>query len=194
MGALIDYHPVIHLPADYQVLDLSIPPERRDPITAKYTIGRYNEVRVGVYEQALFEGTRNIHMGIDIGAPAGTQVHAFDAGVIWAIGDNAADGDYGPTVITRHPWEGGFIFALPGHLARGCLVQWSAGDTFNAGQALAQLGGPDVNGGWPPHLHFQLSHRAPHDADLPGVVSAVDRAQALLDFPDPRCVLGPIYP
>ena len=49
------------------------------------------------------------------------------------------------------------------------------------------------NGGWEPHLHFQLSIIEPETHDLPGVVSIQDSAIALKLYPDPRLVLGPIY-
>ena len=49
------------------------------------------------------------------------------------------------------------------------------------------------NGGWNPHLHFQLSRVAPKNYDLPGVVSLADRELATRVFPDPRYILGEIY-
>ena len=55
------------------------------------------------------------------------------------------------------------------------------------------MGDKDENGGWDPHLHFQLSLIEPETHDMPGVVSPEDREQALRDYPDPRLVLGPIY-
>jgi len=33
----------------------------------------------------------------------------------------------------------------------------------------------------------------PTTHDLPGVVSPLEREQALRDYPDPRLVLGPLY-
>ena len=61
------------------------------------------------------------------------------------------------------------------------------------GEELATLGDKDVNGGWNPHLHFQLSWIKPVTFDLPGTVNNRDRAAALRAFPDPRLVLGPLY-
>ncbi|EOD36591.1 hypothetical protein EMIHUDRAFT_226078 [Emiliania huxleyi CCMP1516] len=48
------------------------------------------------------------------------------------------------------------------------------------------------NGGWPPHVHYQLSMRRPRTHDLPGVVSFDDVTRAQDAFPDPRLVLGPL--
>ena len=49
------------------------------------------------------------------------------------------------------------------------------------------------NGGWPPHVHFQLSLIEPKTCDLPGVVSEENHEVALKVFPDPRHVLGNLY-
>ena len=101
--------------------------------------------------------------------------------------------EYGPTIITRHEWLGQVVYALHGHLSRSSLDRWSEGDAIAAGDLLATVGDTAENGGWNPHLHFQLSRIEPVTHDLPGAVSAAQRAQALRDFPDPRLVLGPLY-
>jgi hypothetical protein len=44
-----------------------------------------------------------------------------------------------------------------------------------------------------PHVHFQLSIHPPESHDMPGVVSMEDRPRALIHYPDPRQVLGPLY-
>jgi len=67
------------------------------------------------------------------------------------------------------------------------------GKSVSGGEVIAWFGAEDENGGWPSHLHFQLSFREPTTHDLPGVVTLSERDQALLDFPDPRLVLGPLY-
>ena len=55
------------------------------------------------------------------------------------------------------------------------------------------MGKKEENGGWPPHVHFQLSLVEPKNCDLPGVVSQKDHDIALKLFPDPRLVLGNLY-
>ena len=52
------------------------------------------------------------------------------------------------------------------------------------------MGSEEENGGWPPHVHFQLSLIEPEECDLPGVVSEENHDIALKIFPDPRMVLG----
>ena len=55
------------------------------------------------------------------------------------------------------------------------------------------MGAHDENGGWEPHLHFQLSYQEPETHDMPGVVAPSDRDEALQIYPDPRLVLGALY-
>jgi murein DD-endopeptidase MepM/ murein hydrolase activator NlpD len=183
------HHAVVVLPAGAVVLDLSgaYPPE--PPL---WSIGRYDEVR-GIYTQALFAGARTLHVGVDLGGPAGTAVHAFSAGVVRYAGVNPADGDYGPTLVTEHTLDGRPVWALYGHLSRTSLAWSPVGRRVTAGEVLGWLGAADENGGWPPHVHFQLSWEDPGTHDLPGVVAVADRAAALVRYPDPRRVLGPLW-
>jgi murein DD-endopeptidase MepM/ murein hydrolase activator NlpD len=189
----VTFHPVIHLPDEYEIYDFTQGYDPDRELSHAYGIGKYNEVRPGMYEGEQFKGIRNIHMGIDIGCPAAEPVYAFHGGTIHKLGDNALPYDYGPTIITRHEWLGQVIYALHGHLSRASLARWSEGDSFRIGEQLATVGETSENGGWNPHLHFQLSLIKPETHDLPGAVSAADREQALRDFPDPRLVLGPLY-
>jgi murein DD-endopeptidase MepM/ murein hydrolase activator NlpD len=190
------YHPVIKLPAEYDIFDFT---ESYDPkrLRGLYGVGRYNEDRRGMYTTELFspesKNARTIHMGVDIGAPAGTDVYAFDDGFIFLTGINAAPGDYGGTIITEHRYEGRSLWALHGHLSHASTARWKSGDPIKKGDVIASIGDESENGGWNPHLHFQLAWRKPASCDLPGVVSAADREQALLDYPDPRLVLGALY-
>src|SRR4051794_1871161 len=88
------FHPVIALPKDYRVYDLTQgpAPDRR---AGEYGVGKYNEKRRNMYNTALFEGVRDIHMGIDISGPVGTPIHAFHDGEIFLAACNSAPGDYG---------------------------------------------------------------------------------------------------
>ena len=186
-----DYHPVLYLPSGYDVLDFtgSAPPLRRSP----YSVGRYDEVRPSLYDQPMFDGERVLHVGVDLGGPAGTPVWAFWSGHIESLANLAQPGDYGPTIVTRHELGGRTLYALYGHLAARDLQAWRVGDVVGRGQRLGELGSEAENGGWPPHVHFQLSWAAPIDGDIPGVVRLEDRAAALARHPDPRIVLGDLY-
>ncbi len=187
------FHPVIHLPAAYEIYDFS---KGYDPDRARvseYGVGKYDEKRVGMYTADLFGGARDIHLGIDIAAPAGTEVHAFHDGTIHLFGCNPAEGDYGYTLITRHEFDGVELYALHGHLAARSIEGKTIEAPVRAGDVIAWLGDKSENGGWNPHLHFQLSYERPEVCDMPGAVSVVDREEALRKHPDPRLVLGPLY-
>lgn len=162
---------------------------------SRWGVGRYDERRPGMYTAALFvEGARDLHVGVDLAAPVGVAVHAFDDGVIHRFGVNPAPGDYGFTVITAHVYEGRALYALHGHLSARSIEGLREGRALRRGEVFAWIGDRHENGGWNPHLHFQLSWERPETHDLPGVVRFSERDEARERFPDPRGVLGPIYP
>ncbi len=175
------------------VLDFTRDFARDDNSSQAWSVGRYNEERVNMYNHDLFAGGRNIHMGIDIGAPAKTEVFSFYEGVIFALADNPLPGDYGPTLVTEHNFNGVSLFALYGHLTRASLLGKAKGQHVYKGELLGFVGEPQENGGWNPHVHFQLSYIRPTAADLPGVVCKDDLALALKTYPDPQLVLGRLY-
>lgn len=183
------FHPVLVLPPGTPVLDLTAPWPAPGP---RWSIGRYDEDRA-IYTQPLFGGRRTVHVGVDLGGPAHAAVHAFADGVVRYAGDNPAPGDYGPTVVTEHTLDGRPVWALHGHLSRASLAHAPVGRRLAAGDVLGWLGEPHENGGWPPHVHFQLSWDDPGTHDLPGAVAREDRAAALARYPDPRRVLGPLW-
>ncbi len=187
------FSPVIHLPERYEVFDLSNGFEGIKAPENGFGIGKYNEKRRGVYTTELFGGMRDIHVGIDIAGPVGTEVYAFFDGTVFLQGYNSAAGDYGYTIITRHVLDDAELFALHGHLSKSSLNLHREGDSIRAGELIAYLGDRDENGGWNPHLHFQLSYERPTKPDIPGVVSDADHERALQIYPDPRLVLGPLY-
>ena len=61
-----------------------------------------------------------------------------------------------------------------------------------AGEVVAWFGAFEENGGWEPHLHFQLSLVQPETHDM-RVVAPGERTRALEIYPDPRNILGPLY-
>ena len=79
---------------------------------ARWYVGRYDEVRRNMYTTEMFEnatkdidgyaGIRDVHIGLDIGGPAGTPVHAPAEGVIQSFGYNPEAGDYGHVIVTEH--------------------------------------------------------------------------------------------
>lgn len=185
--------PVVAMPPDAVVVDLTVPPNQRPPFEDAYWIGRYDEDRPYDYVQPLFGARRTLHVGVDLGAPAGTTVHSFTDAVVEHAGYNPDPGDYGHVVVTKQRWFGRWLWALYGHLSAATLLHVRPGKTLPRGAVLGWLGAPAENGQWPPHLHFQLSVQRPETHDLPGVVARGEREQALLLYPDPRTVLGPLW-
>ena len=189
----IQFSSVIDLPDDVHVHDFATPEGRNIQTDCEYSIGKYNEERHGMYETALFDDNRFIHVGIDIGAPIDTPIKSFADGTIYSFGINPHDGDYGPTIITQHQLNGTDVWALYGHLASRSLLGLVSGEKIYSGETIAWVGKEEENGGWPPHLHFQLSLEKPDGHDIPGVVSPEERGRALQVYPDPRIILGDLY-
>jgi murein DD-endopeptidase MepM/ murein hydrolase activator NlpD len=96
-------------------------------------------------------------------------------------------------IITKHIVGDTPIWALYGHLNSESISNKKIGQKVSRGEIICWMGDKEENGGWEPHLHFQLSIIEPKTHDMPGVVDPKDRAQALVNYPDPRLVLGPIY-
>lgn len=187
------FHPLVKAGRKLRHIDLS---GGYDPDALKegdWGVGGYAEARPGMYTSHIFGGRRYIHMGIDIWAPAGTPVYCFCDGIIMGYRDNDNPLDYGPTIITSHEIDGLALYALHGHLSRECLKRLSTGMEIKAGDLLGDLGTEQENGGWVPHLHFQLSRVKPDVPDMPGVVAPEELEEALQTYPDPRTVLGPLY-
>ena len=191
----------------------TLPPEIQEKLKAyrgKYHVGRYDEDRVSMYASALFEdtsnqiesfaGQRTVHMGVDLDGPQGTPVYAFTDGTVHAVGKNEALGDYGNVIVVAHDLPTKIentrrpCYALYGHLDDSVPRNFRKGDKVHKGQTLGFLGAIHENGGWfIPHVHFQLALSPPATHDLPGAVAPADRNRALVEFPDPRYVLGPLH-
>ena len=189
----ISFENIIDLPDNVYVNDFETNNTFQET-SSSYSIGKYNEKRPNMYEGDLFEkANRFIHVGIDIGAPVGTPVKSFYDGEIFLFKYNDQKLDYGYTIITKHQINGQNIYALYGHLSNSSIKNKKIGQKIHTGEVLGYLGSEEENGGWPPHVHFQLSLIKPGECDLPGVVSEKNHDIALKIFPDPRIVLGKVY-
>lgn len=201
----IQFHPVVKLPREYWVFDFTKGVKSDWQCPLDYQIGRYDEHRPGMYTSEIFSGERDLHVGLDIGAPVDTQVFCFGDGVVFSKGINPEEGSYGPTIITQHELplpasvgsqELGDIrkfWVLHGHLSTKSLDMVEVGESVSQGQLIATIGDEDENGGWPPHIHLQISLTKPVVNDMPGVVKLSDRDEALATYLDPRLILGQIY-
>ena len=153
-----------------------------------------------------FSGKREIHIGLDIGGPIGTEVFSFADGVVHSVGCNPVHGDYGYVVVIKHDISSNLfqseeqcsmnersLYALYGHLGSQKIIDTEVNDKIFKGDIIGFLGNYSENGGWPPHVHFQLSLIEPKTHDMPGVVSIEDREKSLSIYPDPQLVLGRLY-
>jgi len=170
---------------------------RLDDEGAEVGIGRYNEAR-GLYTSLLFSTESNdgpewrtIHLGIDLFMRADSPVHAPIDGIVHSIRNNDALLDYGPTVILRHATDDGTeFFTLYGHLSVSSLTHLAVGQAVRRGDLIAWIGTYPTNGGWPPHLHFQIiTDMLERDGEFPGVALPSQRAVWLSLSPDPNLLL-----
>jgi 4-aminobutyrate aminotransferase-like enzyme len=175
-------------------------------------IGRYDEVRLA-YTSPIFarrgnDGPENrtVHLGIDIFVPPGTPVYAPLDGVIHSFRNNAGPLDYGPTIVLEHRIPGGSddppnsaaphacgaaFYTLYGHLSPQSLAGLEPGTSVSRGEWISAVGKTADNGGWPPHLHFQIvTDLLGHEGDFPGVAPPSQREVWLGLSPDPNLILG----
>ncbi len=140
-------------------------------------IGGYGEVRpfytTNAYKEEGNNGPRwrTMHLGTDYWTTAGTSVHAACDGVIHSVKNNDAECDYGPTLIIKHSTDAGLEFyTLYGHLSLSSLHSNRIGDQVSKGDKIAEIGEQNINGSWPPHLHFQIIlDLFGNEGDFPGV-------------------------
>jgi 4-aminobutyrate aminotransferase-like enzyme len=128
---------------------------------------------------------------MDLFPEAGTPVFAPFAATVHAFADNTAPLDYGPVVILEHRTsEGMKFFTLYGHLSRASLSGLQAGDLISRGQEFAKIGNSEENGGWAPHLHFQIIlDLLDLSTNFPGVAFASQREVFTAISPDPNLIL-----
>lgn len=163
---------------------------------ARFAAGGYAENRTLYAMSPVFSArgdsseARTLHLGVDLWLSAGSSVHAVLPGRVHSCQDNAAFGDYGPTIVLEHLLEGSPFYTLYGHLARESLAASPVGRVLQAGELLGWLGTPEVNVGWPPHLHFQIiTDLLGYSGDYPGVCKPSEAGQWLARCPDPNLLL-----
>jgi 4-aminobutyrate aminotransferase-like enzyme/Ser/Thr protein kinase RdoA (MazF antagonist) len=165
---------------------------------AAFAVGRYDEPRL-VYTSALFGASANptderrtVHLGMDLFVEPGTRLRAPLDGLVCVTANNAAPLDYGPLVILQHETGNGEkFFTLYGHLSKETLVRLKVGQRVGRGEEFARVGATEENGGWTPHVHFQIIlDLLELGADFPGVAYASQRAVWTSLSPDPNLLLG----
>lgn len=183
--------------AQLDVVDASATDDYIQKTIAKHSavgaIGGYMENRLLYLRSKVFAGAehRTLHLGIDIWLPAGAPIFALLEGKIHSFADNANFGDYGPTIILEHNFQGMTFYTLYGHLSRASLLPLTEGMPVEAGQQIGDLGAEKENGNWPPHLHFQIMlDMEGKKGDFPGVAAPSRQEYYQQLCPDPNEVLG----
>ena len=166
-------------------------------------LGYYHEPRLIYAEPAFRKGPwkassrRTVHLAVDAFAPAGTPMFAPLRGEVFVAEYRAGHLDYGGVIILRHETpEGDPFFTLYGHLNPEFLDRLKPGDVVEKGEEFCRLGDPGQNGGWAPHVHFQLALTTEGiEADWPGVGdpdemylwrAVCPNPAALLNLPDEK--------
>ena len=155
---------------------------------ARIAVGEYDEAR-RLYTSEIFrhEGLdgpewRTVHIGLDLFAEVGCPVRTPLPGRVHSVRNNAGPRDYGPTVIVEHRVAGAdgkpmVFYTLYGHLATEVLRDIHPGLPLAAGATVGRLGAPSVNGGWSPHVHFQvIVDLLDRPGEFPGVARPSERA------------------
>ncbi|HEY9450808.1 MAG TPA: aminotransferase class III-fold pyridoxal phosphate-dependent enzyme [Gemmatimonadaceae bacterium] len=172
-------------------------------------LGYYREPRLVYTEQAFRRGSRKIdnrrtvHIGIDVFVAPGAPVYSPLQATVAFTGIRAAYLDYGGVVILRHETpNGAAFFTLYGHLAPGSLEELQVGQRLDKGESFARVGDVSENGGWNPHLHFQLAlTTAGFGDDWPGAADPDElfllekifpNPAPLLNLPDERTAFRPV--
>jgi len=165
---------------------------------ASVGVGRYDEARL-LYTSPPFGASgnptderRTIHLGMDLFVEPGAAIRAPLDGAVHIVANNSAPLDYGPVVILRHETsEGEEFFTLYGHLSKDSLVSLEVGQRIARGQQFARVGSTQENGGWTPHVHFQvILDLLELGADSPGVACVSQRGVWTSLSPDPNLLLG----
>ena len=160
----------------------------------KLAYGGYNEIR-NIYQSSILfndckDEERNIHLGIDFWIEAGTNVIAALDGKIHSFNHNNKPGDYGPTIVLEHTLKNITFYTLYGHLSLESIANIKVGCIITKGQNLGKLGDYSINGGYAPHLHFQIIKEiGTNFGDYPGVCNYKDLNFYLSNCPNPNLLL-----
>ena len=161
----------------------------------KIAYGGYLEKR-GIYQRSTYfnqqnpKEERNIHLGMDLWIEANTPIYAPLNGTIHSFKNNTNHGDYGPTIILKHHIKGVEFYTLYGHLSLASIQNLDVGVEVTQGDQIATLGTTEVNGDYPPHLHFQIIKDIQEfSGDYPGVSNQLDLTFYKENCPDPNLLL-----
>lgn len=160
---------------------------------AQVAYGGYLEKRNLYADKSGFSSeslNRDIHLGVDFWAKADTAVVLPIKGKVHSFQNNKTIGDYGPTIILEHNLKDIKFYTLYGHLSIASIANLQIGQEFAAGDTLANLGTPDINVNYAPHLHFQIiKDLEGNSGDYPGVAAEDQLDYYTRNCPNPNFLL-----
>ena len=145
------------------------------------------------YEKLTDRGfeNRTTHLGIDFWVEQKTSVHSIDDGIIKIITNDKTIKGYGGLIIIEHTIEDLNYYSLYGHLSDQKKSKFNIGDLVSKGEKIAEIGSPKENGGWSPHLHFQIMLTIlDYENDFPGVCLQNEKEVWSSICPNPSLVLN----
>ncbi len=159
-------------------------------------IGLYKEKRqilkVHNYNSQLISGKKkDMHLGIDIYAKAGTNIRSPLNGKVFTLNKNSAEHECRTKLILEHKINQYIKFyTIYGNLSKKSLVSLKIDQNIKKGNIIGQIGNSNTKSALPEHLHFQISIDMMSDQlNFPAVSE-----RSLLDFwskisPDPNLIL-----
>ena len=182
-------------PSKEALLDASLSSGMVDDVHKKYGLGfsygGWMEDRSFLWKGTYLEPLNTyIHLGIDVNAPAGTDICTdFEAEVVKIDDDYPEEGGWGPRVILRHAHEP--VYFIYAHLDRN--ITCKVGDVLAEGHIFSKVGKPPFNGNWFPHVHIQTIRKEYYDEivagdlwdEIDGYGAYEDLAENVHRFPDP---------
>nr|WP_321575851.1 aminotransferase class III-fold pyridoxal phosphate-dependent enzyme [Sneathiella sp. P13V-1] len=161
-------------------------------------IGFYNEPRLVYTDNAFYNGPfkgsnrRTVHLGVDLFEAAGKPVYAPMDATVEELDNRTGHLDYGGLIVLRHETdEGTPFYTLYGHLNPASIEHLAVGQAVKKGDVIAALGDESHNGGWAPHLHFQVSPTMDGmGADWPGAADPDEMYFWSKMYPNPAALLN----
>ena len=159
--------------------------------------GGYLETRA-VYNSSDYERltdtgfeNRTTHLGIDFWVKDNTPVHSIEDGHIKIITNDTTSKGYGGLIIIEHSIGKIIYYSLYGHLSDQKKSVLKVGSFVKKGEKIGEIGAISENGGWSPHLHFQLMLTLlDYHNDFPGVCMEYEKDIWSSICPDPVHILN----
>ena len=159
--------------------------------------GGYLETRA-VYDSADYEiftergvENRTTHLGVDFWVNEKTPINSIEDGTIKIITNDKTRKGYGGLIIIEHSLGNLKFYSLYGHLTDQKKSKLKVGDFVEKGGKIAEIGSVKENGGWSPHLHFQIMLTLlDYKNDFPGVCLESEKKVWSSICPNPSLILN----